>query len=304
VKTVFLCSILFLLSSGGVRAQTDSAPVDSSGMDSGALYTAIAAEAGYYALSMTVLQNTWYRGRAVVPFHFYNDNRAYLQVDKCGHAFGAYVESYAGYALLRGAGLSRTNALVFGGSLGLIMQTPIEIMDGIHEGWGFSWGDMLANTLGSGIVVGQELLFDEQVIKCKFSYWESRYSRQANGYLGKTSLDRVLKDYNGQTYWLSLPLDRILPRSGLPPWLCVSFGYGANGMYGEYRNIEEYEGVRIPPATRYRQFLLSFDIDWTRIETDSPILRTILTGLTFLKLPSPALELNSLGKTEGYWLYY
>ncbi|MBE0642877.1 MAG: DUF2279 domain-containing protein [Bacteroidetes bacterium] len=142
---------------GSVSAQTDSAPVDSSGIDNGALYTAIASVSAHYALSMTVLQNTWYRGRAVVPFHFYNDNRAYLQVDKCGHAFGAYVESYAGYALLRGAGLSRTNALVFGGSLGLIMQTPIEIMDGIHEGWGFSWGDMLANTLGSGIVVGQEL---------------------------------------------------------------------------------------------------------------------------------------------------
>ncbi len=289
---------------GSVSAQTDSAPVDSSGIDNGAFYTAIASVSAYYALSMTVLQNTWYRGRTVVPFHFYNDNRAYLQVDKCGHAFGAYVESYAGYALLRGAGLSRTNALVFGGSLGLIMQTPIEIMDGIHEGWGFSWGDMLANTLGSGIVVGQELLFDEQIVKCKFSYWESPYSRQANGYLGKTSLDRVLKDYNGQTYWLSLPIDRILPRSGLPPWLCVSFGYGANGMYGEYANIEEYNGVRIPPATRYRQFLLSLDIDWARIHTDSPVLNTILAGLTFLKLPFPAIELASTGNVKGYWMYY
>jgi hypothetical protein len=261
-------------------------------------------ESAYFLTSMTVLNNTWYRGRKTVPFHFYNDNRAYLQVDKFGHAFGAYVESYVGYALLRNAGLSRTDALLFGGSLGLVMQTPIEIMDGIHEGWGFSWGDMCANAVGSGIVIGQELLFDEQLMKCKFNYWESRYSRAANGYLGKTSLDRVLKDYNGQTYWLSIPLDFVFRDNGVPPWLCISVGYGANGMYGEYENLREYDGVRIPETRRYRQFLISLDIDWTKIQTTSPILKTILAGLTFIKLPFPTFELSSSGNSTGYWLYY
>lgn len=285
-------------------AQVERGEADSTQFNEGTLCAVIAAESAYYALSMTVLRNTWYRGRDIVPFHFYNDNRAYLQVDKFGHAFGAYVESYAGYHLLRSAGLSETNALLFGGTLGLIMQTPIEIMDGIHEGWGFSWGDMGANTVGSAIVIGQQLLFEQQLMKCKFSYWESTYSRQANGYLGKTSLDRVLKDYNGQTYWLSMPLDAIIRRSGIPSWLCLSIGYGANGMYGEYENVREYNGVPIPPATRYRQYLLSLDIDWTRIQTDSPILKTILTGLTFIKLPFPTFELTSTGHSTAHWLYY
>jgi uncharacterized protein YfiM (DUF2279 family) len=119
---------------------------------------------------MAVMERVWYRDRDRVPFHFFNDIAAYLQVDKAGHAFGAYVQSYAGYHWLRHAGLSRSSALLYGGGLGVILQAPIEVMDGIHEGWGFSWGDMAANAAGSALVVGQELLLSEQFIKFKFSY--------------------------------------------------------------------------------------------------------------------------------------
>jgi len=59
--------------------------------------------------------------------------------------------------------------LIYGGMLGFMLQAPIEILDGMYEGWGFSWGDMAANAAGSGLVIGQELLFNEQVVKYKFS---------------------------------------------------------------------------------------------------------------------------------------
>ena len=284
---------------------TDSIPdIDSGRINTRSLYKAIAVETAYYAGAMFILQNTWYHDRKTVPFHFYDDNKGYLQVDKFGHAFGAYFESYIGYHCLLNAGVSKTNALIYGGSLGLILQTPIEIMDGIHEGWGFSWGDMAANAFGSGIVVGQELLFNEQIIKYKFSYWESEYARKANGYLGKTTLDRLLKDYNGQTYWFSMPVNKLIFKKNLPSWLNVAVGYGANGMYGEYNNISGYNGVEIPPTRRYRQYLLSLDIDWTKIKTKSKFLRTILQGMTFVKLPFPTLEYNSMGKFRLYGLYY
>ena len=307
IVALILAVLLALCPAAALRAQLQAdAPggEDSSAVDTGALTMVIGAEAAYFGLSMLVLNNTWYRGRQDVPFHFYNDNRAYLQVDKFGHAFGAYVQSYCGHALLRGVGLSEGNAIAFGASLGLLMQTPIEVMDGIHEGWGFSWGDMLANASGSALVIGQQLAFGEQIAIGKFSYRESEYARQSNGYLGSNSLDRILKDYNAHTYWLSVPLARILPRSGLPPWLCVSLGYGADGMFGEYENIREHNGVAIPETPRYRQILLSLDIDWRQIHTDSPILKTLLTALTFIKLPFPALELTSQGRVKGHALYY
>jgi uncharacterized protein YfiM (DUF2279 family) len=268
------------------------------------LYKALAYTSAYYAGSMFVLGKTWYNDRKRVPFHFYNDNSGYLQVDKFGHAFGAYVYSYLGFHYLQNSGYSRKEALVFGATLGLVMQTPIEIMDGIYEGYGFSWGDIVANASGSALVLGQELLFREQVVKYKFSYWESSYSKKANGFLGTTTLNRVLKDYNGQTYWLSAPVNKLGFSKKLPDWLCISAGYGANGMYGEFENISSYNGVEIPETKRYRQFLFSFDVDWTKIKTNSPLLKTVFKGMTFIKVPFPVLEYNSMGKFRGYWLYW
>jgi len=268
------------------------------------LLTAAAYTSAYYAGSMFILGKTWYKDRSTVPFHFYDDNAAYYQVDKFGHMFGAYVYSYIGYHYLLNSGLTRTEALWFGSTLGFVLQTPIEIMDGIHEGYGFSWGDMAANAMGSALVLGQELLFDEQVVKYKFSYWESSCSDKANGYLGKGTFDRLLKDYNGHTYWLSVPIEKLVGNGQLPPWLNIAVGYGANGMYGEFSNITHYNSVVIPETIRYRQYLLSLDIDWSRIETSSGFIDILLKGMTFLKLPFPALEYNSMGQFRWYWLYY
>lgn len=268
------------------------------------LYQAAIFTTAYYSTSTYLLSKSWYKDKKVVPFHFYNDNRGYLQVDKFGHTFGSYVYSYIGYHYLLNSGFSKRDALWYGATLGAVLQTPIEIMDGLHEGYGFSLGDIAANTMGSAIVFSQAAIFNEQVVKFKFSYWESSYSRKANGYLGTTTLNRVLKDYNGHTYWLSIPINKIVVNSYIPQWVCISAGYGANGMYGEFKNINEYNGITIPKTERYRQYLLSLDIDWTKINTRSKFLKVILKGLTFVKLPFPAIEFNSKNQFKGYWLYY
>lgn len=261
-------------------------------------------ESSYYAGSLLVLNNTWYKDRKSVKFHFFDYNKGYLQVDKFGHAFGSYFESYIGYHWLRNIGVEKRNALIFGGTLGLVLQTPIEIMDGTHEGWGFSWGDVAANSVGSLFVIGQELIFNEQLIKYKFSYWESYYSQNDNGYLGKTTKERILKNYNGHTYWLSMPIYKIIPDIHIPHWLSIAVGYGADGIYGGFENLEEYNGYKLPETKRYRQYLLSLDIDWTRIKTRSNILKILYKGLTFVKVPFPTLELNSKGKLNGHILYF
>lgn len=265
---------------------------------------AVAFTGAYYGSSLFILNNTWYKGKEKVPFHFYNDNRGYLQVDKFGHMFGSYVYSYIGFHSLLKLSATRKEALFFGSTVGFVLQFPIEIMDGIHQGYGFSWGDIVANTMGSALVFGQELLFNEQLIKFKYSYRESCYSKNANGYFGDTKMNRLLKDYNGHTYWFSIPVKKILPQPYLPEWINVAVGYGANGMYGEFENITSYGGVVIPPVERYRQYLLSLDIDWLRIKTRSRVLKIVFKGLTFVKIPFPALEYNSKGNFRGYWLYY
>ena len=104
------------------------------------LRTVVYTEAAIYLSGNAFLQWVWYKDHARVPFHFYNDGKGYLQLDKCGHAFGAYQYSRKGYEALRWAGVSRKKALIFGGPLGIVLQSPIEIFDGLYEGYGFSNG--------------------------------------------------------------------------------------------------------------------------------------------------------------------
>lgn len=296
---VCICSLSLPLLSQTAEDINDSLKSDKNLIYKAALYTS-----AYYAGSMYLLSNTWYKEKKQVPFHFYNDFSGYMQIDKLGHVFGAYVYSYIGYHGLLSAGLTKKEALYFGATLGLILQTPIEIMDGIHEGYGFSWGDMGANTLGSALVFGQEILFNEQLVKYKFSYSPTYYAEKSNGMYGQTFSERMLKDYNGQTYWLSVPLNIFGYKENIPPWLSISLGFGAEGMYGEFNNLAAFNGVDLPYAKRYRQYILSLDIDWTKIKTDSSVLKLILGALTFIKLPFPAVEYNSLGELKWHWLFY
>ncbi len=300
--TGIFISILCLVS-GLIRAQEIEVKTDSGKIEKITIYKALAFTSLYYAGSIYLLNNIWYKDKVRVPFHFYNDIKGYLQVDKFGHMFGSYVYSYIGYHGLLQLGASRKEALILGSTLGFVLQFPIEVMDGIHEGYGFSWGDIAANTMGSVLVFGQELLFKEQLVKYKFSYWESSYSKNSNGYYGETTMNRLLKDYNGHSYWFSIPVNKIICKKHLPAWFNIAFGYGANGMYGEFDNVTSYNGVTIPATERYRQYLLSLDIDWTRIKTKSKLLKLVFKGMTFIKLPFPTLEYNSKGKFKGYWIY-
>ena len=302
--TIIFSACILLLQSKSLKAQDNPLSHDTLGEIKTNVYKALGLTSVYYTGSLFILGKTWYKDRKRVPFHFYNDNKGYLQVDKLGHTFGAYTYSYLGFHGLLKLGATRKEALIFGSTLGFVLQLPIEIMDGIHEGYGFSWGDIVANTMGSVLVFGQEMIFKEQVVKYKFSYWESVYSRNANGYLGTNSFNRIFNDYNGHTYWLSRPIKRFLSNKLTPDWLNIAVGYGANGMYGEFSNISEYNGVAIPPAIRYRQYLLFLDIDWTRIKTNSKFLKILLRGMTFVKLPFPTLEYNTKGELKGYYFYY
>jgi hypothetical protein len=252
---------------------------------------------------MFCLNYSLYHDEESKPFHFHNDFSGYLQIDKLQHTFGSYIESYIGYQYLKNAGVKKNSALLYGGSLGFILQSPKEIIDGFYKS-GFSWGDIVANASGSALLISQQILFDEQILKYKFSFSRSEYAHQANGYLGKTVLQNYFDDYNGHTYWLSINVSKIFPKMKLPDWISIAAGYSANGMFGIFENINSYRGVIIPETQRYRQYLLSLDVDWTKINTRSKFLRTLFQGLNFIKIPFPAIEINSMGRLKGYWIYF
>ncbi len=92
---------------------------------------------------------------------------------------------------------------------GLAYQSVIELLDAHSENWGWSWSDMAANTLGVAVMMSQELAWNEQRFQLKFSSFPVRYTdpvlkARAIDQFGHTWAERTLKDYNSQTYWLSL----------------------------------------------------------------------------------------------------
>ena len=115
-------------------------------------------------------------------------------------------------------------------------------------------------------------------------------------------MEQLLKDYNGQTYWLSGNIWSFNKNGNFPKWLNLAIGYGAHNMLTG--NGENYsEGVQLP-NDRYRQYYLSFDIDLSKINTRSAILKTIFSSLNFIKIPAPTVEFNTSGKPRFYWIYF
>jgi hypothetical protein len=70
---------LLLAAPPGAHAQDSTPAADSGRIERATVSRAATFTSAYYAASFFVLGQTWYKDRAVVPFHFYNDNRAWLQ---------------------------------------------------------------------------------------------------------------------------------------------------------------------------------------------------------------------------------
>lgn len=266
----------------------------------------LGAEAGLYVVSMTGLYFAWYADYPQSKFHFYDDNGEWLQMDKIGHGTTSYIVGSFGYELLRDAGLDETRSIWYGGTLGLVFLTTVELFDGFSEGWGFSWGDMAANTLGSALFIGQQFLWHEQRITMKYSFHTTEFADYRPDLLGSNLPQQMLKDYNGQTYWASFNFKSLFlnKESRFPAWLNFAFGYGATGMTGGFDNVLQHNDKVIPPYDRNRQFYFSLDVDFTKIPTNNKILKYTFKVLNIFKVPFPAIEYNTGGDWVWHWLYF
>lgn len=269
-------------------------------------------QVGGYSTAMIGLYNAWYKDYPQSSFHFFNDFGEWKGIDKIGHVYSAYAESKASMELWRWTGVDRKKRIWYGGISGFAYQSIIEILDGFSKEWGFSLGDMGANIAGSALVIGQELAWDEQRIQMKWSFHRKFYSDPAlvarsNALFGKSDPARFLKDYNGQTYWLSTNLKAFFPRAKLPAWLQLSIGTGAEGMFGGYENIATDKMGNITfdrrDIKRYRQWYLAPDVDLTKIKTNKKGVKILLGILNIWKFPSPVLEYGN-GKFKAKFLYF
>jgi uncharacterized protein YfiM (DUF2279 family) len=254
-----------------------------------------------YTGTMYLLNNAWYKDYPRSSFHVYNDAGEWNQMDKIGHAWSTYTASRVVTEMWKWAGVGRKNSVLLGTGTSLLFMTSIEYLDGLSEEWGWSWPDMGMNLFGAGLFAAQELGWKEQKIQLKFSthyihYEEPDLEQRANDLFGNSWPERMLKDYNAQTYWLSANIASITKSKKIPSWLNLAFGYGAGGMFGGYENVAYDKDGNVTfdrrDIERYRQFYLAPDIDFTRIKTRSKFLKTTFFLLNAFKFPAPAIEFS------------
>jgi VanZ family protein len=206
-----------------------------------------------YLGGLGLLSYLWYRKQRRSSFHFFNDNPEWQQMDKFGHAYSAFQLSNLAFTTLQYAGLDRKTALKYGGWAGAVMMTPIEILDGFSDGYGASWGDEVANILGSAFFIWQQKKWEKIKYQPQFFFNPSPFAALRPELLGKNLSEQWLKDYNGQIYWLRF-------NESITDWGYFMVGYGAGNMI--YGRPEQNIAAGYQP---YREFYVGFELNTEKL---------------------------------------
>lgn len=280
----FICSL-----KGNAQKTIETGLLNSSpGFNSKRFTTVVISETVLASFITVGLQYLWYKKYPKSSFHFFDDNDEWLQMDKMGHATTAYNISAVQYNLMRWSGVKRGTSEWVGGATGLAYLMLIEIMDGFSAQWGFSKGDMAADIFGSAFFTAQQALWNEQRIQMRFSFHKTIFARYNPDELGANFPQRLIKDYNGQSYWFSFNIHSFLgKRNNFPAWMNADFGYGAAGMTGAVTNPKEVHGNPIPTFDRNRKFFFGMDGAFTKSGTIP-----FPSWINIFRIPTPVIELK------------
>jgi uncharacterized protein YfiM (DUF2279 family) len=298
---IYTCFVLLVSEFSFSQSKLDSFLKPSDTLNVSRRNAVVITEASLGTLTLLGLNQLWYADFPRSSFHTINDADEWLQMDKLGHTFSAYQLGKVGADALKWSGVKKKDQLLYGATLGFTFLTAVEVLDGYSAEWGFSWSDMAANALGTGLYVSQELLWQEQRVLMKYSFHQSKYATQRPDKLGDGFLEEVLKDYNGQTYWLSANVNSFVTTSKLPKWLNLAFGYGADGMLTGKDEIVDNLFIS---QNRQRQFYLSLDVDLSKIKTKSRFLQSLFDVFNMIKVPFPTLEFNDKNGFKFHYIYF
>lgn len=248
-----------------------------------------------YTGSIIGLNQVWYSNFDKQSFHFFNDASEWKQTDKVGHFYSAFQISSVGSQALQWSGVAKNKSDKMGALTSFVIMSSIEALDGFSAGYGASASDLVANAAGSAFFLGQNLIWNEVRIYPKFSFHQTAYASARPDVLGAGLIQEIVKDYNGQTYWLSVDMDKF---ARFPKWINIAVGYGAEEMI--YASDLQNQSSGYNPQ---RQFYLSLDFDLTSIKSKSKLLNGLLFFANMIKLPSPALAFSKKS-TKAYALYF
>ena len=133
-------------------------------------------------------------------------------------------------------------------------------------------------------------------INFKYSWNKTKYPDYRPEVLGSTIPQQMLKDYNGQSYWLSINMPKGWFSDSTNNWLCFSLGYSIDGFTGGKQNYFDPTLLNPPTFDRVGEFYLSLDIDFTKFNIKSKLLKNFLKVFNVIKIPCPAIGFTSNGK--------
>jgi uncharacterized protein YfiM (DUF2279 family) len=286
-----LCCWLLVVTSA--TASTYASPPDT--LNRKRLTWLIAGAGVSYTASVIMLNTIWYSQYDKQSFGFFNDFPEWKQMDKAGHVFSAYQLTSVSSHMLQGCGVSKRKASVSSAITSFVVMSSIEVMDGFSAGYGASVSDLAANAIGTGLFVGQQWLWHDIRIYPKYSFHRTRLAPLRTETLGHGLGEEIIKDYNGQTQWLSIDMDKFLP---FPKWLNLAVGYGAHNMIYARDSMNEEYGLQ-----PYRQLYAGIDFDLTAIKTRSRLVNTLIYFANMIRLPAPALEFSQR-KVKAHLFYF
>jgi hypothetical protein len=282
--TLFLLAFVTISSHAQVESDTTAADTP---VNKKRLRTLVIGSGAAYGITLFGLNELWYKDASRQSFQFFNDNAEWKQVDKIGHFYSSFYFSYGMSRALRWTHVQPRKADIASAITGFLIMVPIEIMDGYSDAYGASGGDLIANAAGSVFFLGQALAWQEIRIYPKFSFHTTSYADRRPSVLGDGTVSEIFKDYNGQTHWLSVDVDKFI---AFPKWLNIGLGYGAEGMI--YARDHMHAEVGFDP---FRQYYLSVDFDLTAIRTRSKAVKTLIFFANMIKFPAPAIEFSRKG---------
>ena len=300
MRTIFLSGFFIFISLNSISQRSFFTSADS--INKGRVIGTSVGIGSAWSGTMIGLSQIWYSEVQKSPWHSFDDSKNWLQMDKMGHFYISHKISQFCTDKFVWSGLNNTTSTWIGAGISIGYQTTFEFFDAYSAEWGFSWSDIAANTIGTASYTAQSLIWNEERIIPKFSYSSTEFAAIRPEVLGGTFAEALLKDYNGQTYWLSFSPGTFFKESGIPKWACISLGYSAHAkLKGDQESYTDIStGITYQAQ---REFLLSLDIDFSRLPIKRPWLKAVVKQFNYVKIPFPALRLRG-GQLGGSLLYF
>ena len=253
--------------------------------------------ASFRHIGLNHVEQNWYTGEKAERIRWRNDwkGHTYLNMDKGGHFMSGLFTASTVTQTASWAGFNPKTSVIFGTLISWSALFEIEMRDAYFAEWGFSIPDFTANTIGASIPLIYTLFPKSRDIQFKFGYYPSTLylNRIEKRSKSEPHINHVIDDYEGMSFWISLPSKKILPQkfqSKIPQWTRLAFGYGAVGLHGSNKKSRgQNKGYPERPDASPEVFI-GLDYDTKHLPGSHRIWRNIRKQLNWLRLPAPAVR--------------